>query len=149
MTADVAGHDDDGVGKVDGVAVIVGQAAIIQYLKQNVVNVIVSFFDLVQQDHTVRTSPHRFGEFSALFVTDVPGSASISRLTLCRSMNSLILNAIIAFSSSNTLAARLCRFGFPDAGWAEEQEGPDRPMGILQTTATAANRIATALMASS
>ena len=44
-----AGHHDDRVREIDGVAVAVGQAAVVEHLQQDVEHVAVGFFDFVEQ----------------------------------------------------------------------------------------------------
>ena len=71
VRAQVRGHDDDGVAEVDGPALTVGQAPVVQHLQQHVENVGVGFFNLVQQRQAVRPAPHLFGKLAALVITDV------------------------------------------------------------------------------
>src|SRR5919204_627139 len=69
----VRGHDHHGVLEVDGVALTVGQAAVVEHLEQDVEHVRVGLLDLVEQDHGVRAPAHRLGELAALVVADVAG----------------------------------------------------------------------------
>ena len=71
LAADVAGHDDDGVREVDGVAVVVGQAAVVEHLQQDVEHVAVGLFDFVEQDHAVGPAADGLGELATFFVADV------------------------------------------------------------------------------
>ena len=50
LRADVAGHDDDGVLEIHGAALAVGDAAVVEHLQQDVEDVVVRLFDLVEQD---------------------------------------------------------------------------------------------------
>ena len=50
LAADVRGHDDDGVLEVDGAALAVGEAAVVEDLQQDVEDVVVRLLDLVEQD---------------------------------------------------------------------------------------------------
>jgi hypothetical protein len=61
LAADVRGHDHDGVLEVDGAALAVRQAAIVEDLEQDVEHVVVRLLDLVEQDDAVRSPPHRLG----------------------------------------------------------------------------------------
>ena len=45
----------------------------IHHLQQDVVDIGVGFFDLVEQHHAVRMGPDRVDELAALFETDVAG----------------------------------------------------------------------------
>src|SRR4029077_19552202 len=68
--ADVAGHDDHDVLEVDGAALTVGEPAVVEDLEQDVEHVLVGLLDLVEQEHGVRAPAYRFGELTALVVTD-------------------------------------------------------------------------------
>ena len=52
-------------------ALPIGQAAVVQDLQHDVEDVVVSFFDFVEQDHRVRAPAHGFSELPAFFVADV------------------------------------------------------------------------------
>src|SRR5580698_8992636 len=68
---DVAGHDDDGVFEIDLATLRIGQAPIFQHLQEQIEDVGMCFFDLVEQYDGVRTATHGFGELAAFFITDV------------------------------------------------------------------------------
>src|SRR3546814_5140169 len=70
-SAEVGGQDDEGVAEVDGAALAVGQAAVVQHLQQDVEDVGVCLLDLVEQHHLVGPPAHRLGERAALLVADV------------------------------------------------------------------------------
>ena len=71
--AHVAGHDDDHVLEVDRAALTIGQPPIVEDLQEDVEDVGVGLLDLVEEQHGVRTPPHRLGELPALVVADVAG----------------------------------------------------------------------------
>ena len=71
--AQVAGHDDDGVAEVDGAAVAVGQAAVVEDLEERVEDVGVRLLDLVEEDDAVGAAADGLGEPAALVVADVAG----------------------------------------------------------------------------
>ena len=60
MTAEVGCHNYYCMSKVDGSALPVRQASIIQYLQQNIKYIRMRFFHLVQQNHRIGTSAHGF-----------------------------------------------------------------------------------------
>ena len=64
--ADVGGHDDDGVAEVHRSTVAVGQSTVVQDLQQRVEDLRVRLLDLVEEDHLVRPTSHRFGQLTAL-----------------------------------------------------------------------------------
>ena len=49
---------------------------VVQDLEQNVENILMGFFDLVQEHHRIGTPAHRFGQLASLFVADVTGRRS-------------------------------------------------------------------------
>ena len=71
MRAEVRGHHDHGVLEVDGAALAVGHAAVVEHLQQHVEHVRVRLLDLVEQDHAVGLAAHRLGQVAALLVADV------------------------------------------------------------------------------
>lgn len=75
LAAEVAGHGDDCVAEVDGAAVAVGEAAVVEDLEEDVKDVAVCLFDFVEQDDAVGAAVDRLGETTALFEADVAGGA--------------------------------------------------------------------------
>ncbi len=71
LAAQVGGHDDQRVLEIDGPAFPVGQPAVVQDLEQDVENVGMGFFDLIQEDDGVRAPLDRFRELAALFISHV------------------------------------------------------------------------------
>ena len=53
LGADIAGHDNHAVAEIDTPALGIGQVAVIEYLEEQVKNVRVGLFNLVQQYATV------------------------------------------------------------------------------------------------
>ena len=72
-TADVAGHDHDRVLEVDGPALAVGQAAVVEDLEQDIEHVGMGLLDLVEEDHLVGPPTDGLGQLAALLVADVAG----------------------------------------------------------------------------
>ena len=73
VAGEVARHDEDDVGEVDGAALTVGEASVVEHLEQEVVDVGVGLFDLVEEDDRVGPAADRLGQLAALFVADVAG----------------------------------------------------------------------------
>ena len=71
LGSDVGGHDQDGVLEVHRPAFVVGQTAVVQYLKQYVEHVRMGLLYLVQQDYRVGLAPYRLSELTALVISDV------------------------------------------------------------------------------
>ena len=49
LGAGVGGHYDDGILKVDGFAVRIGQTSVVQYLEQNIQNFRMRFLNFIEQ----------------------------------------------------------------------------------------------------
>ncbi len=71
LRAEVRRHHDHRVAEIDGAALAVGQSAIVEHLQQDVEHVVMRLLDFVEQDHTVRTPPDRFGQVTAFLVADI------------------------------------------------------------------------------
>ena len=69
--ADVAGHDEDDVFEIDVSPEGVGESAFFHDLEEHVEDFGVGFFDFVEQDDGVGSSPDALGELPAFFVADV------------------------------------------------------------------------------
>ena len=124
--ADVAGHDDDGVLEVDGAALAVGQAAVVEDLEQDVEDVRVRLFDLVEEDDLVGPAADGLGELAALFVADVAGGRADQPRDRGFSMYSLMSMRIMRLLVvEEELGERARELGLADAGRAEEDERAD------------------------
>jgi hypothetical protein len=71
VAADVRGHNDDRVLEVHDATLAIGEPPVVQYLKEDVEDVVVSLLDLIKQDYRIWPSSNGFGELPALFITDV------------------------------------------------------------------------------
>ena len=50
-------HNDDGIFEIDRPPLAVSYPPIVQYLKQNIEDIAVRLFDLIEQNHSVWSSP--------------------------------------------------------------------------------------------
>jgi hypothetical protein len=73
VRAEVRGHDEDGVLEVDGAAFGVGEAAIVENLQEDIKDVGVCFFDLVEEHDSVGAAANGLGELAAFVEADVAG----------------------------------------------------------------------------
>ena len=140
LGADVGGHDDDRVAEVDLAALGVGQVAVLQDLQQDVEDLRVRLLDLVEQDHGVGLAADRLGQLAALFVADVAGRRADQRrhVVPLHELGHVDLDQRV-LGAEHELGQRLGQLGLADAGGAEEDERADRPLGILQPGARAAD----------
>ena len=71
VAAGVRGHDDDRVFKIHGAALRVRDAAVVEDLQQQVHDVRVRLFDLVEEDDGVRAAADLLRELAGLVIADV------------------------------------------------------------------------------
>ena len=92
------------------------------------------FLDLVEQHHLIRTPPYRLGQGAALLITDIArwGADHAADRVLFHVFGHVEPHhGLIVIEQE--LGQCLGQLGFTDTGRAEEQEGTDRPVRILQT----------------
>jgi hypothetical protein len=56
VRAEVRGHDEDGVLEVDGAALGVGEAPVVEDLQQDVEDILMRLLDLIEKDDGIRPS---------------------------------------------------------------------------------------------
>ena len=102
----------------------------------------VRLLDLVQQHHRVRPPAHGLGQLAALVVADVAGRRAD------QPRDGVLLHVLRhvdphhrLLGVEQELGQRLRQLGLADAGRAEEDERADRPVGIAQAGARAADRV--------
>ena len=71
VRAHVAGHDDDGVAKVDPSPLGIGQVAIVEDLEEHVEDLGVGLLDLVQKDEAVGLATYGVGELASVVVAHI------------------------------------------------------------------------------
>src|SRR4051794_26845559 len=139
--ADVRGHDHDRVAEVDGAALGVGEAAVLEDLQEDVEDVWVRLLDLVEQQHGVRLAAHGLGQLAALVVADVaPGRAA-------QAADRVLLHVLGHVDPDHRLLVAeeevgegAGELGLADPGGAEEDERAGRALGVLDPGARAADR---------
>ena len=140
--ADVRGHDQHRVAEVDRAALAVGEAPVVEHLQEDVEDLGVRLLDLVEQDDRVRPPAHGLGELAALVVADVAGR----RADQARHRVPLLVLGHVdpdhrPLVVEHELGERPGELGLADAGRAEEDERADRPVGILEPGAGAAEGV--------
>ena len=68
----IAGENEDGVGKIGAAARRIGEGPFLHDLQKQVLDIPVGLLDLVQQHDGIGPPPHRFGELASLVVADIP-----------------------------------------------------------------------------
>ena len=135
---DVGRHDDDGVAEIHLAAQAVCQLSIVQGLKQEIEDVWVCLFNLVEQHDGVGATTHFLGQLTAFLVPDVarrcPDQACDGKLLH-------VLGHVDANQGFLRIEHELRKdFGelrFADARGAKENEGTDGFVGVLEACAVA------------
>ena len=131
--ADVAGHDHDRVAEADGSALGIGQAPVVEELKQDVEDVGMGLLDLVEQHHLVRAAADRLGQLAALLVADVAGrSADQPRHGELLHVLAHVDPDHGALVVEQELGQRAGQLGLADPGGAQEDERADRSLRVLE-----------------
>jgi len=133
VRSEVRRHDHDGVLEVDGTALRVREAPVVEDLEQDVEDVLVRLFDLVEQEHGVGPAPYRLGQLAGLLVADVAGrSADEARdgVPLLELAHVEADHQVLV--AEERLCKRPCELGLADARRAEEEEAADRPAGVAE-----------------
>src|SRR6266852_1666885 len=141
LLREVAGHDDDRVAEVDGAALRVREAALVEDLQQDVEDLGVRLLDLVEQDHAVRLATDGLRELSALFVADVARRRSdqARHVVALHVIGHIDLHDVL-FAAEHELGELLREVRLAGAGGPDEEEHADRPARVLQAGAGAADR---------
>ena len=138
---EIRGHDDQRVAEIDGAALAVGQAAVVEHLQQHVEDIGMRLLDLVEQHHLIGPPPHRFGERAALVIAD------IARRRADQPRHRMLLHVFGHVEADHRglvveqiFGQRLGQLGLADAGRAQEHERAHRAVRVLQAGARAAHR---------
>ena len=141
VRADVGRHDDQRVLEVDGAALAVGEAAVVEHLQQHVEHVRVRLLDLVEQDDLIGAPAHGLGERAALLVADV------ARRRADQAGDGVLLHVLAHVDAHHgglvveqERGERLGQLGLADAGRPQEDERADRPVRVLQAGARTPDR---------
>src|SRR5438552_10432563 len=132
-SADIRGHDDDGVLEVHRVAQTVGELAVFKHLQQDVEDIRVRLLDFVKQHDRVGRALHTLGQLAALFVAHVSRRRAdqLRDRVLFHEFGHVEANQRL-LSAEHKLGQGAGNFGLADAGGSEEQERADRTVRVLQ-----------------
>src|SRR5712691_438228 len=139
-SADIRGHDDDGVLEVHRVAQTVGELAVFKHLQEDVEDIRVRLLDFVQQHDRVGRALHTLGQLAALFVAHVSRRRAdqLRDRVLFHEFGHVEANQRL-LSAEHKLGQGAGNFGLAKAGGSEEQERADRPVRALQACAATAD----------
>ena len=122
--SNIGGHDQNCVLEVHGAALRVGDTAVVQHLKENVEDIGMGLFNLVEEHHGVGLTAHSLGELAALLV------AHVSRRSSDKSGYGEFLHVLghvdpdhVVLVVEKPLCQGLGKFRLAYACGAEEEEG--------------------------
>ena len=71
LRSGIRGHDEDDVAEIGLAALVISKAGIVHHLQQDVVDILMSLLNLVEQQHAVRRLADGIGKQSAVFITHI------------------------------------------------------------------------------
>ena len=97
-------------------------------------------FNFIQENNGVRLVAHLLRQLPTLFVTDITRGSSdqTARAKLLHVLRHVDPNHRV-IATKHCVSQSLCQFRFPDTGWSQEEETPNRPVRRFQTTACTAD----------
>mmetsp|Transcript_6937 Transcript_6937/g.11067 ORF Transcript_6937/g.11067 Transcript_6937/m.11067 type:complete len:310 (-) Transcript_6937:83-1012(-) len=138
----VRGQDNQRLFEIRRPALSVGQHPIVQHLQQHVEHIRMRLFDLIKEDHLIRTPPHRFGQNPALVIAD------IARRGANQPRDRMLLHELRHVDANHgpivvkqKLGQGFGQLGLAHARWTKEQERAQRAVFIIQPRARPADRI--------
>ena len=125
--AEVARHDEHGVGEVHRAALTIGQSTVVHQRQQDIEHIGVSLLHLVQQDDGVGPTANGLGELTAFVVPDV------ARRRADQTRHGVLLHVLTHVDANHRplvveqeVGEGAREFGLADARRTQEQEGSDR-----------------------
>ena len=124
LASGVGGHDNDGVRKGYGASVRVGYLSLVKDLEQDVHDVGMRFFDLIEQHDGIGAAAHLFGQLSGLVIADISGRGAYD------ARDGVFLHKFGHIQPDKRIdvveqlaGEHLDQLGFADAGRADKDEG--------------------------
>src|SRR5574337_776481 len=144
--ADVARHDQYGVLEVNNATITVGQAAVLKNLEEQIKDLRVGFFYLIEEDDRERPTPNLLGKLTRIVVPDIPwgGADETGGREALHVLRHIDADQCV-LRSEQEFRQRLGQFGLPHAGRPQEDERPDGTARVLDPGPRTANRSAHAL----
>ena len=111
---------------------------VIQHLQQNIEDIRMCFFDFIEQNHRVGISSHLLRELAAFLIADVAGrrTDNLRDGVFFHVFTHVNPNESL-FRAEHSFRQCLGEFGLTDTGRAEEKEGTNRTVRILQADPSA------------
>ena len=130
--AQVRGHDDDRVTEIHRVPQPVGEPAVLEDLQEQVPDIGVGLFDLVEQEHAVRVPADALGQVPAFLVPHIPRRGTDEpRDGMAFHVLAHVETQERLVGSQQQLGQRAGHLGLPHPRRAQEEEdaaGPERAL---------------------
>ena len=131
LRPDVARQDDRCVPEVDGWALAIGQAAIVEDLEEEIEDIRVGLLDLIEEDHLVRPAADHLGQLPALLIAGRRPDQTRDGELLHVLAHVDPSHRLVVIEQELREGAR--QLGLPDARRAEEEERAERPARVAKT----------------
>src|SRR3984957_14134690 len=121
--AHVRGHDDNRVPEIDLLAKAVGDFALFQNLQQEMHDIRMSLFDLIEEHHRVGAPSNRFGKLTAFFAAHIPRRRTdqARRGEFLHVLRHVDVNQSVGVTK-HELRQGTCKKRLSDAGWTQKDE---------------------------
>ena len=142
LTAEVGSHDDDGVLEVHRAPLVISKSSVVKYLQEDVEHIGMSFFDFVEEHHTVRFATYSLSELTTFIVTYVPRRCTNeTRDTELLLVLTHINTGHHILIVEQILGKCLCQLRLTCTRRTEEDERRDRTSRILQASTRPADGV--------
>ena len=138
LRAQVGGQDQNGVLEVHGAALGVGDPAVVQHLQQDVEHIGMGLLHLVEQHHAVGLSADGLGQLAAFLVAHVSGRRADQTADgeFLHVFGHIDPHQVVLVVKQG-FCQRLGKLRLAHACGAQEQEGTDGPVGVLDACTAA------------
>ena len=135
-------HDDDRVAEIHRPAVPVRQPPVLQNLEEHVEHVRVRLLDLVEQNDSIRPTPHQLRQLTAVVVPDIPGwRADQPRHLMPFAVLGHIQPNHRLLVPKQELRQRARQLRLADTRRPQEDETPDGTLRVLESRPRPPNRV--------
>ena len=133
LRPEVGGQHDQRLLEVDRAALTIGQHTIVEHLQEHVEDIGMRLFDLIEEHDLIGPTPHRFGQHTALVVTDVArrGTDQTGHGVFLHELRHVDAHHRIVVVKEE-LGHGLGQLGLAHTGRPEEEEGAQRPVLVVE-----------------
>ena len=143
LTADIGSSDDDGVLEAYRTPLRVGKPSVVENLQQDVEDVRVGFFKLVEEDHRIRIAANFFGKLSSFTVAHIAGRRP-DQFGACVTLHEFghVQTDEFVFVVKEKFGKGFGQLRLAHSRGTQKEEGSDGPILLLQARPVAPDGIA-------